>query len=158
MTLPWEYVKDRASLKLRCEELLRELCYKAESVFSVPIAVMPQVVITTARKYYARILQEKAAIPIIRVNELFVRFYKADPILADYALKFALAHEVAHIVQRKIYGIGGLMFSHPLAVEEEANKFAERISEIEFEDFRDACYELHKKIGEYTISVEEMLS
>jgi hypothetical protein len=142
-----EPVRDRAELRERCEALLRELTYKAEMDYSVPIAVMPKVIITPARTYYARILQQKFAIPVIRVNSLFLDFYKANPIYAESALRFVLAHEVAHIVQRKKYGIGGLMLSHPLAVDEEANRIAERLTGMTFEEFHGLVSELHKMVG-----------
>ena len=140
-------IYSRKELKEKCETLLRELTYKAETYYGVPITFIPKVVVVRARRYYARIVQPKLNVPLIRVNQIFIDFYKADPILAEKALRFTLAHEVAHIVQRKQYGVGDMMLSHPLAIEEDANKKAEHISGITFEEFHDTVMELHEKIG-----------
>jgi hypothetical protein len=142
-----EPVRDRAELRERCESILRELTYKAEMDYSVPIAVTPKVIINPATIYYAKIMFERLAAPVIRVNSLFLDFYKANPIYAESALRFVLAHEVGHIVQRKMYGIGGLMLSHPLAVDEEANRIAERLTGMTVEEFHSLVGELHKMIG-----------
>jgi len=145
MSFPWENVKDRNSLRERAEEVVKELCYKAEMMYGVSLPTTPRIVITSARRYYARIVFKVTY--TIRVNNIFIDFYRADPITADNVLKFVLAHEIGHYVQMKKYGRMGFIASEPLALEEEANEIAESLTGISYDDFNSMALELHKKVG-----------
>jgi hypothetical protein len=148
----FQYIKDRDSLRKRAEELVKELIPKAESTFNASFGFIPQIIVTRARMYYARVILE--SLPIIRVNEIFVDFYKADPILADRLLTYVLAHEIGHIIQRLKYGVIR-MFSYPRVFREvEADRIAETLTGITSQEFIGLAYRLHKMTGTHTMILE----
>lgn len=148
-------IETRRDLHSRAVDILEELCYRAEVRYGVPIPFVPTVVISPLRRSYAKIVfKYKAAAPVIRVSRMFLDFYRVDAIYADKVLRFVLAHEIGHLIQRKQAGLGVFMLSHPLALEANAHEIAEHLSEISFEDFREMVLELHRKAGHMSQAIE----
>jgi len=126
---------NRKELKTRIEDILASVLYNA-SVRQGVYITKPKIKITKLRRYYARITLDDKGGATLKVSDLFLKFYDKDKDLADRFLKFIIGHEIAHAIQKEKYGLGTFMYSHPLAIEEQANKIAENITDITYEEFK----------------------
>jgi len=125
----------REEFRRLCLDILDEYADKAKVPFTF------SVVFRRFRRIWGRSVH-KAPVPIVVVNSWLIKFYEVDPNLTLIALRYVLAHEVAHFKQRVDKGLFYFMSTHPLAVQLEAERMAEELTGITRDQFGEALDKL----------------
>jgi len=95
------------------------------------------------------VFNKEVGYPTLTVNLKMMRdYYELDPEEADKFIRFAIAHEVAHLWQREKYG-HSIMTIHPYSIELEANSKAEELTGIPHTDFEIISDRLSEKKFRY---------
>ena len=120
-----------AMTKQELIELCRELLDKYAQELGIPERFYKTVVISLSpyktRLASVKITDRGPVVRWLRVNSIFLDFFKIDEQRAMKVLRYVIAHETAHIWQRFNYTIKQLIVIPRFSRELEADKIAEKL-------------------------------
>jgi hypothetical protein len=136
----------RTTIRVRVKELYENYSKRIARKLGIVDyeAKCPPINIVKSQRYYAKVFFTDSKPLRVNINEYLLDYYEIDPKQADIVLKYFLAHEVAHVIQRRKYGKE--MYKKPIEeIEKEAERLAREVSGISLWQFEKASLSLHEK-------------